>query len=269
MRKVILLTLIFLSVIALILRFGTKPLIKALKLEERAGLRVESNKGAKVTIDNKDVGNTPFQDENLSQGEYLVTLKAEEGTASAWQGIVKLIGGTLTIVNRELATSQAASSGEVINLEKGKGVTITSSPTSALVFIDSKEIGRTPVSVSDISYGEHQFLISKENFLKRSIRASLVEGYSLTLAVDLAIGEVDLTKVPTTPISSSDQVVVKSTPTGFLRVRAEANLSSSEVSRVKPGDTLVLLEEIPNWNRIRLPDGKEGWVSSAYTEKKN
>lgn len=272
MRKVLLLTLVFLSIIALGLRFGTQPLMQALKLEERAGLKVESNKEAKVIFDGKEVGTTPYQDENLHSGEYLVSLKGEEGTGSgqfSWQGYVKLNGGTLTVVNRELTLTQAGSSGEVITLEKGQGVTVVSNPSLAQVFMDGKEVGRTPLAISDVKASEHQFLISKENFLKRSIRAALIEGYNLTLVVDLAIAEVDLTKIPTIPISSSNQLIVKSTPTGFLRVRSSPNLNSSEVGRVKPGDTLVLLEEIPNWNRIRLPDGKEGYVSSAYTEKKS
>lgn len=271
MRKVILLILIFLSIMALGLRFGTQPLMQALKLEERAGLKVESNKIAKVIINGKEVGTTPFQDENLRSGEHLVSLKSKEATEAgqfSWQGYVKLNSGTWTVVNRELTFTQGASSGEVITLEKGQGVTVVSNPSSAYVFMDGKEIGRTPLAISDVKISQHLFLISKENFLKRSIRATLIEGYNLSLAVDLAIDQVDLTKIPTIPLSSSSQLVVKSTPTGFLRVRSSPDLNSSEVARVTPGDTLILLEEVPNWQRIRLSDGKEGYVSSVYTEKK-
>lgn len=272
MRKVSIITLVFLSIVALILRFGANPLIKTLGLEPRAGLRVESNKKAKVLVNGSEVGNTPFQNESMTEGEYLVSLKPDEEATSSvqvsWQGYVKLNGGTLTVVNRELADTQSASSGEVINLEKGNGVTVVSIPTSAVVSMDGKEIGRTPVKLNGVLSGEHQFLISKDNFLKRSIKASLVEGYNLNLSVDLAIAEVDLSKVPTIPTTQTAQVVVRATPTGFLRVRSEANLNSQEVGRVNPGETLVLLEELPNWDRVRLPDGQEGYVSSSYVEKK-
>ena len=272
MKKVLLSILVFLSVLALLIRFGTQPLIKSLGLEPRSGLRVESNKKAKVLINNKDMGNTPYQDENLTEGEVLVSLKNEESTGSgevAWQGYVKLNGGTLSVVNRELADIQSASSGEVITLTRGRGVTITSNPSSAQIFMDGKELGRTPLSISDIAVGEHQFLISKDNFLKRSIRATLVEGYNLVMNVDLAISDVDLSKIPTEPTLKTNEVVVKNTPTGFLRVRSEASLNGEEVGRVNPGDTLIRLEELPNWQRVRLKDGKEGYVSSAYTQKKN
>lgn len=283
MRKVLLIILIFLSLLALFIRFGTNPLLKSLGLESRAGLRVEANKKAKVFIcqaqnpscqaSPQDLGSTPYQDENLSQGQYLVFLKDEESTDSAkekfaWKGYVKLNSGTLSVVNRELAQTKAVSSGEVITLEKGKGVTLISTPSSAQVTMDGKDLGRTPISISEIEVGEHQFLISKDNFLKRSIRATLVEGFNLTINVDLAIAEVDLSKIPTEPIIKTPQVLIKQTPTGFLRVRAEANINSAEIGRVTPGETLVLLEEIPNWNKIRTKDGKEGYVSSSYTEKK-
>ncbi len=287
MRKILFATLVFVSFIALILRFGFQPLIEFLGLESRAGLRVESNTKAKVFICKttekcftndkqdasvyKEAGNTPLQDENFIEGEYLVSLKSEESTSSAkfWQGYVKLNAGTLSVINRELSDNPVISAGEVITLEKGKGVTVISIPFNAAVSIDGKNAGRTPLTVLDLSVGEHTFMIGKEDYLKRSIRVNIVEGFNLTMSVDLALSEADLSKIPTTPISSTVQVKVKKTPTGFLRVRSEPSVNSVEVGRVKPGDILVLLEEQSAWDRVRLPDGKEGYVASSYVEKKN
>jgi hypothetical protein len=273
MRKVILLILTFISIIALILQYGSDPLIKMMNLEPRAGLRVESNQKAKVYIDDKELGNTPYQNETLSQGEYKIALKKEDQATSSgefsWQGFVRLNEGTLTVVNRELSDNRSASSGETITLDMGKGVTIVSTPSVAEIKVDGKDMGRTPISIPELEPGEHQFLISKANFLKRNIRATLVEGYNLTLTVDLAQDEADLSKISTEPTLKTSEVIIKQTPVGFLRVRAQANLNSDEIGRVNPGETHILLEELPNWNRIRLPDGKEGYVSSSYTEKKS
>lgn len=264
--------LVFLSVLVLILRYGMKPLGQVLGLTSRAGLRVEANKSASVSIDGKQVGEAPFQDEDLTAGEYLISLKSSgEGSNSgeiSWQGYVKLNPGTLSIVNRDLSAKKSDQSGEVITLEKGKGITIVSTPPQAEVIIDGQSRGVTPLSVSDLGPGEHQFIISKDNFLKRSVRATLLEGFNLVLTVDLAIAEADLTKLQVVPVSFSKQVVVKQTPTGFLRIRAAASTSAKEVAQVKPGDVLTLLEEQPNWDRVRTEDNKEGWVASAYVEKK-
>lgn len=275
MRKtvtVILLLLALLSFILLLVRFGAKPLMSIWGEQDRAGLRVESIPDAKVKVDGEEMGGTPFQKEDFEAGEYLVSVEKDK---FSWQGYVKLISGTLTVVNRELAQSKSAQSGEVITLEEGKGlpagrqgVTILSSPDASDVEIDGKSYGKTPLYISDLVPGEHTFLLSHSNFLKRSIKAILPDGYNLMIKVDLAISEADLTSIQSEPVQSQKELIVKNTPVGFLRVRSKPSTSSEEIARVSPGDTLILLEETPGWKRVKLPDGKEGYVSSAYVEEK-
>ena len=266
MRKILFGILVFVSLIAIALRFSVKPLTSMLNFTPRAGLRVEASREASVSIDNQEVGRTPFQGEDFIPGDHLVSLKEDK---NFWQGYVKLNSGTLSVVTRELAPNQASSSGEIITLEQGKGVSIISSPDAADVEIDSKPLGKTPLYVADLDPGEHFFLISHNNFLKSSIKAMLVAGYQLNINVDLAISDVHFTQIATTPIQSSPQVIIKQTPTNFLRVRSGPSVGSNEVGKVVPGDTLVLLEELPSWYRVKLPDGKEGYISSSYAEKKN
>lgn len=255
----------FISGILILLQVGTKPLIDYLDLEPKAGLRVDANISSKVFVNSKEVGQTPLQKEDFEAGEYLVELKNDKGE---WQGYVRLNPGTLSVVNREIADSQAVSSGEVISLENGRGATIVSNPQGADVQIDGKLVGKTPVSVGELSSGEHTFLLDKGNFLKRSIKVNVAEGYDLNLTVDLAISDVDLTNISTIPIESSPVLIVGNTPSGFLRVRSRTSTTSSEVTRVSDGDELVLLEELANWYRVRTSEGKEGFVSSTYVSKK-
>ncbi len=265
MRKAILLLLAFISTVLILLQLGSKPLIKYLNLEPKAGLRVDANIPSTVTVNNQQLGKTPFQKEDFLVGEYLVELKNDKGS---WQGYVKLNPGTLSVVNREIVEDKVASSGEVINLVEGQGAVIVSNPQGAEVLVDDKNMGKTPLTINNLAVGEHTFLLDKSNFLKRSIKVNVTEGYKLNLSVDLAVSEVDLTNISTTPIKSSPQVIVGKTPTGFLRVRSTASTSGTEVTRVNTGDTLILLEELASWDRIRTQDGKEGYVSSAYVTKK-
>jgi len=273
MRKALLSILVFLSIISIFLQVGSGYIKKVLDQGVKAGIRVESNKQALVFLNSEEKGLAPFQDDNLKPGDYLISLKEESIATDSgnilWEGYASLNEGTLTIVIRDLAEQTSASSGEVISLEKGQGVIITSSPTDAEVFVDGKLLGRTPISLPDLTEGEHQFVISRANFLKRSIRSKVINGLRLNLSVDLAISEPDLTKIPAVPISGSAEVVIKSTPTGFLRVRETPSANSKEIGQVKPKETYVLLEETPGWVRIRLKDSKEGWVSSAYIQKNN
>jgi uncharacterized protein YgiM (DUF1202 family) len=67
----------------------------------------------------------------------------------------------------------------------------------------------------------------------------------------------------------SPKVIILSTPTGFLRVRQDSSITSTEISQINPGETYSLLEEKTGWYKIKLTDGKEGWISSQYATKAN
>ena len=270
MRKILLPILVFLSVISIFLQLGSGYIKNALGQNAKAGIRIESSKEATVFLNNEEKGQAPFQDDNLKPGDYLIALRNSNATDSGsllWEGYAQLNEGTLTIVIRDIGDKKEASSGEIISLDEGEGALITSSPSGAEVFVDGEMKGRTPLNLSDLVEGEHQFIISKENFLKRSIRSKVINGLRLNLSVDLAISEPDLTKLPTIPISETLEVTIKSTPTGFLRVRETPSANGKEIGQVKPKETYPLLEESNGWSRIRLKDSKEGWVSSSYIQK--
>lgn len=266
MKKIILWLLILVSLVAILLRFSDKIAEVLLGIKPTSGISVLSEpQGATVFLNDNQVGATPYDDKGLEVGDYIV--KLQQGQAS-WQGRVKLKAGTVTVVNRDIATDSASEAGEVLTLERGRGLTIVSNPTEALVEIDGKQYGKTPITVN-IDNGEHTVLVSHPNYLPRSIRAALPANFNLTISVDLALSEADLTSTSAPVVTVTPEVVVKQTPTGFLRVRDKAGLNGKEVAQVKPGDTLVLLEEQGSWDKVRLSNGTEGFVSSIYVEKKN
>lgn len=266
MKKAVVLVLTVISALLLLTRlidFGIQSLVGAQKVR---GLNVLSMPaGATVYLDDAEVGKTPFEDKNLSSGEH--SLKVEKNGFS-WQGKVKLNLGTVTVVNRDLGKDSSSSSGETLMLERGSGLTVISSPDGASVEINGKAYGSSPVSIK-LPSGEYLLTLSKPNYLVRGIRAYLPEGYKLIVSADLALSEADLTVVQTPTITQTPEVEVKETPTGFLRVRDKPSLAGKEIAQVKPGDTLILLEELSGWYRVRLSDGSEGYVSSSYAEKKN
>lgn len=52
-----------------------------------------------------------------------------------------------------------------------------------------------------------------------------------------------------------------------LNVRGGPSAGSAVVAKVRKGDRLTLLEEQPDWLRVALPSGKEGWVAARYVRK--
>jgi uncharacterized protein YgiM (DUF1202 family) len=270
-RKVILTIIVLIALLFIFLRFLYKPLSDNLGLKVHAGIFVEADKNAQVLINGNEVGMTPYKDTNLSEGNVKVTVK-DASSSAQWEGNVKLNSGTLTVVNRDVATDSAQASGEVISLDKGSGVTVTSNPPGATVVMDGENKGQTPVYIPNVPAGEHQFLLSKDNYLKRSVRTIATDGYGISLNVDLA--QLEMVQQSPPPVAASapptsSQVTVIDTPTGFLRVRDAASTSGNEVSQVKPGDTLTLEEETnSSWWKIKTSDGKEGYVSTQYVHKK-
>lgn len=257
--------LVLVSILILLIRFTPQFAQTILGIKPRSGISVLSQpSGAVVFIDDEEKGTTPYENKDLQVKEYLVKIEKDKGI---WQGKVNLTEGTVIVVNRNLSPQIASSSGEVLGLEKGRGLTVVSNPSNADLEVDGKLYGKTPIIVY-VDPGVHTILVSHPNFLKRSIRADLPEGFNLTVSVDLALSEADLTTVTTPVIEATKEVLVKSTPTGFLRIREKPSLSAKEVGRVKPGDSLILLEEEGEWIRIRTSQGLEGYVSSAYVEEK-
>lgn len=267
MRKVILTILVVIGLLLIFFQYGYQPLIDGLNLRPRAGLWVESEPNAEVLLSGKSLGQTPIKNTDLREGEYNLELKVASSSAS-WKQKVKLNGGTLTVVNRQLNEDTTQSSGEVITLEKGQGVRVTSVPGGAKVLIDGEEKGVTPLFVDNLNAGDHQFVLSRENYLKRNIKALVTVGYGLNLMVDLAQAEAETTPLSPPTITIAPKLKVLQTPVGFLRVRDDPSTSGKEIGRVSPGDELTLLEETnSDWDKVKTEDGKEGYVSSQYIEK--
>lgn len=264
MKKIIIWILVLVSVVVLLVRYSSKLEELSLGIKQRSGISIFSTPDvATVFLDGKEVGKTPYEDKNLAVRQYQVKLDKD---GASWQGNIKLTSQTMAIINRDLASDQASSSGEVLTLDKGRGVTVISSPSNAEVETDGKSVGKTPISVN-LASGEHTFVISHPNYLKRSIKATLPAGFNLTISTDLALSEVDLTAVSAPVITQTQEVVVRQTPTGFLRVRDQAALSGKEIAKVNTGEKLILLEELSGWDRVRLSNNTEGFVSSTYVEK--
>lgn len=265
MKKIIFSTIVFIAVVFIILRFLPGIMNKYIGIENKAGIKVLSQpQEAQVFIDGVEVGKTPYENQDLKSNDVTVKLVFKD---LVWEGGIKLNSGTITIVNRDLSNIAASSAGETLTLEQGKGIVVISKPSNAEVIINDKFYGNTPLAYQDLSAAEYTINLSYSNYLKRSIRAFIPENYKLIISVDLAISEADLSAINTVPIITNQQLVVKNTPTNFLRVRDKPNLNGKELARVSPGDKLIILEELVGWYKVRLSDGKEGYVSASYVEK--
>lgn len=160
------------------------------KLKPRIGqLSVNvSNQKAKVFLDDNFIGTTPLYAKNLPLGDHRVRIEPEKNTSKSfsWQTSTTLTKSTISTIDLDLAPNQDFSAGESLYFQPGnKTIAILSRPENAVVLVDQKEKGKTPLTLT-LEKGVHQVLIKKEGFLDRGVPINMEEGYKLSAVVYLA-----------------------------------------------------------------------------------
>jgi len=269
----------------LLVRIAANTLVPAGK----GALQVTSNIKAQVFLDNKPLGQTPLcrceQHDTLNAGVYELKIVPDDKNVEPFMSRVRINSGVLTAVERTFLPGAYASS-YILALEKTNSsdpqLFVASIPDGALVSIDGREEGITPLSQNSISPSEHEIEIQKQGFSKKTVRVRAVPSYKLVLNVILGTqGTADETLEPTSTPSGAEslrggapipspteanqpQVTIKNTPVGFLRVRENPSTASQEISRVNPGESYLFVDENASWFQIELEDGTLGWVSKQY-----
>ena len=86
---------------------------------------------------------------------------------------------------------------------------------------------------------------------------------SLILALGLVVGGL---YTSTSNIYAAEREVVKAEK---LNVRKGPSIEEQRVASLERGMVVEILETNNGWNKIKLNDGNEGWISGDYTEKEN
>lgn len=239
-----------------------------------AALQVDTKPKAQVYINNSLVGTSPLQNKRLKPGNYTILLKTDQ---TSWTGRVTLTSSTVTIVSKDLSGETEYSPGYVASLEKGSGIAIIGTPIEATVSIDKQIVGSVPYSSQSIAQGSHDISVSAPGFTPLQLKTKTTEGFRLVINMNLKPSALISEPIssPTTsanPLSSTSipslvrQVRVKTTSTGWLRIRQTPSLSSTEVFKVNAGDILEVLDTQSGWIKIKTQDNKEGWGSQMFLE---
>lgn len=268
------------------------------KTNQGGRLKITSAPSSSVFIDSAALGRTPFE-QKMKEGEYTIKLIPEGVNAQtvSWQGKVKIYKDSMTVVNRELGSSDVSSAGEILTITKMETapkngnngeVSIETEPSGAIVYLDNDEKGVSPLLMQDVLKGDHEISVFLPGFFRRTTKINVDGGNRTTaefsLSVDATAKNVDelrkqklqakekeasdsakAKEAATT--STTKKVTIQSTPTGFLRVRQDPSTTSSEVARVKPDEKYELVEETDGWYKIKLDDGTVGWISSEFAVK--
>ncbi|MBU2632250.1 PEGA domain-containing protein [Patescibacteria group bacterium] len=248
------------------------------KSNSKGALQVTSIPKSKVFLDGKPIGETPLckceEDQMLKVGNYTVRLVPNDSKVSPYEQKISISPSVLTVVDRSFGQG-ALSEGSVIKLspisEKEAQLLIISFPEKAEVLLDNEIVGITPLLLKKITESDHEIKLRKSGYREKSLRIRPVKSYKLEALIYLSINPKleDKSIIPSispTP-TSEEKIEILNTPTGFLRVRAENSISSSEITQVKPGESYAFISEEKGWYQIKLPDDKTGWISSQYAKK--
>ncbi len=256
-------------------------------------LRVDSSPETTVFLDDKNIGKTPYRDK-VQAGQYTLKLIPDSTTSQTqWQGRVTIGQNLLTYVNADISDSELTTAVDIVWLEKitsaQSELAVTTNPDGATVLVDDVVKGVTPLSIQDIAAGDHDVSITSVGFLTRTLKIKMTPGYRLLADLKLALSpgsstseatpEATLTPVPTGKTKTSTQsgaqktppakpyVVIKDTPTGFLRVRVDPSTTATEAARVNPGDMFTIVDSQNGWYQINYDGTNNGWVSGQYVDK--
>ena len=247
-----------------------------------AVLKIETLPSAIVFINNKQLGQTPSK-ERLPAGE--VSLKlipiSSSSAMPTYQTKLQLSPKAVMVINRDFGKTEAESSGSTLAPQKIAGsetrlVVVTSVPDLASVSVDANPLGFTPVSTSAINPGDHELLVSAPGYVDKKILFKMEKGYQLNVSVKLAIAVAAPTPTPIIQATSSANlnetiVLIKSTPTGFLRVRSGPGANYPELGKVMPKEKYPLLDKSADWYLIKVDIGatSSGWISSQWSQIQN
>ena len=282
--------LVIFVVVTLII-FGAVRLLGS-RAPKEGELRVDAAPTVSVFLDNKHIGRTPLR-EKVTAGEYTIRLVAESttGEIAPWQAKISVGANLLTYVNAVLSESELSSAVDVLWLEKsvvGKPeLSVITNPDGASVVLDDVTKGITPLTISDMTAGDHMLTVTSPGFLTRTMKVKLTAGYKLIASMKLALSAGGVPQPEATPAATTlttptlksgaaatssatpqkPYVLIKDTPTGFLRVRMEPSTAATEAGRVNPGEKYHLFNQQTGWYQISHDGTNKGWISAQYADK--
>jgi len=239
---------------------------------KQGALQVTSNPKTTVFLNDEHLGSTPLFDEKIKPGEYRIKLVPETGGQQtiSWEGQVKLVGGVLTVISRDLDVSEDKSSGYVVSMEpktdKASGsMAVVTLPDGAVVSLDGEPKGFAPINIDNLSEGEHILVISSPGFVEKDIKAKVVKGYKLTASVQLAKmpPEEPEPSAEATP-SAEEKVSPKPKPSGSAKPTATPKASPKATTTTNPDDGsisrpyVLIKSPTTGWVRVRSTPSTSG-----------
>lgn len=244
-----------------------------------AGIDITTIPPSTVFINGQAEGETPYKNQNMTPGEYVIKLVpiSPDSTIilAPWETTIKLSAEVTTMITRTFAASEADIESSILQFQKEASsntyLSVITDPDNVNINLDGKPNGFTPVTRLETTSGPHSLELTSPGYKKLILNTNTHTGYNLIVNVKLASEAIVLITpqpLPTPEATGSatlkPYVIIGTTETGWLRVRASANGTSTELGKVNEGEKLPYLStDGTGWLQVTF-EGKPGWISAKY-----
>ncbi len=234
---------------------------------EKSGLQVlSSDVPSSVYLDAKYLDHTPYINKDLKPAEYSLEVRPDDPSFVPYQTKLSLKKGVLTVVDWKPGKRPETSGGVIFETEalrdkKASELSITTIPDGGIIYVDGEAKGFAPVTVTNLSKGEHQFEVKLPSYEAIAKPINILEGYRLLVTVKLGKQEYQGLAPAQTVLStefSSNSASNSSTATSSGLVKGA---SSSAIISATDASTRSASTKLVGTKVVILPTG--------YTEDGN
>lgn len=277
--------------------FISKTIIRS---KTKAGLQViTQDVSSSLFFDGQYLDKTPFISKQIQPGEHTLTIQPDDPNLTSYETTITLTKGLITVVTWKPASRPETSGGVIYEMDKlknkkGTMLSFITIPDNAIIKLDDRGQEFSPLTITDVSPGHHQFEVTLPSYETQKHTINVVEGHRIQITVKLAKLENPqqdpLTAVaspsPSTSLSTSSDSSTATTSalsisgpkvtietTNFfqdgievLRVRDKAGPGGKELGFAEVGKSYPYLDETKSsWYKIDF-EGEEAWVSGQYSK---
>jgi len=155
-------------------------------LSLKNGIRFSSFPSKAYILQNGNiVGVTPFETDQLADGEYNFEIRQENRESTTIHLIVNKRIYTNYLINLNEAIPTIIYGSKPMQTDSGKGnIIVTSDPYGAKVILDGIYMNTTPCQISDIKTGEHLLEVKFGNYISKKriiqVKSNDLESYEIT-----------------------------------------------------------------------------------------
>jgi hypothetical protein len=214
-------------------------------LKAKSGLQVVTeDQTASLFLNNEYLDKTPYINKNIKPGTYLLKVVPTDTTLATYETEVTLTQGTLTVVTWNPGKTPETSGGVTYELSanpakpKQAEIVFTTIPDTAIITFDSQPQTFSPLTLSDVEPGNHEFEVKLPSYQTQKHTLNAVAGQKLSVSVKLAkqfSATAAITPTPSSELTASPSAMAVASSSTISAASLSAKLKNSPTAATIAG----------------------------------